>query len=53
MAFDNTDYTLISFPVAVRNFNFIDRSLLKFGGAQYCSCKTRDKCHLKSGTRGI
>lgn len=37
---DSIRITLISLPVLVKNFNFAERSLLKFGGAQYCSCRT-------------
>ena len=29
-------FIFISLPVLVKNFNLAERSLLKFGGAQYC-----------------
>jgi hypothetical protein len=40
--------TLISFPFAVKYFNFADNNLLKSGGAQYCSYKIRNATQLIS-----
>lgn len=36
------NFTLISFPFAVKYFNFADNNLLKSVGAQYCSYKMRN-----------